>query len=597
MTGRLKLVLVMTLRDLRHRAFESLLMMLVLTVGAAVLTASLALRQVNNDPYEQTKKVTQGPDVVAQLMPPFFYGGNSGLADASKLRSLQQGADIEATSGPYPALHSSIVWRGKPVDVYVIGRDRATSTIDQPKLTKGHWVTSGNVVVEKAFADSLHLSVGQQLVIDGHTFHIGGIAVTSALPAYPQTTQLAWWASQGPGVVWLDRSDQASLVTPTSEQGYLLNIKLKDPAATDTFIASRMDSSVQFTSWQAIAAAANQTIESEQQALAFGATLLAVLALASITLVVGRRMSEQTRRVGLFKAVGASPQFVALILVVGNAIIAIAGSAVGLVIGSLLTKPLTNVGAGLIGSAGQQPITPLTIIVVLIVALLVTALATINPVIKAVRRSTADSLRGASRAPKRHGLLSDVAVHLPMPGLIGLRIATRRMRQSILSTIGVAVTVMGIVVVMATHTFYAELNGRSNVPDPWTDRLNELIAGMTVLMALITAVNILFLTWTAIADNRRIAALHRALGATPFQVSTGLALAQVGPAAVGALLGIPAGLVLNQMLRHGVMTFPPTWTLLALLVGAPLVALVLVAAPAFASTKQSPASVLQAETT
>jgi hypothetical protein len=42
-----------------------------------------------------------------------------------------------------------------------------------------------------------------------------------------------------------------------------------------------------------------------------GAFLLALLAIASVAVLVGRRLSEYARRVGLLKAVGGTPSVVA----------------------------------------------------------------------------------------------------------------------------------------------------------------------------------------------------------------------------------------------------------------------------------------------
>jgi hypothetical protein len=49
----------------------------------------------------------------------------------------------------------------------------------------------------------------------------------------------------------------------------------------------------------------------QQQVLLTGSWLLGVLAVASVVVLVGGRMADQTRRVGLLKAVGGTPQLVA----------------------------------------------------------------------------------------------------------------------------------------------------------------------------------------------------------------------------------------------------------------------------------------------
>ena len=60
---------------------------------------------------------------------------------------------------------------------------------------------------------------------------------------------------------------------------------------------------------------------------------------------------------------------------------------------------------------------------------------------------------------------------------------------------------------------------------------------MVVLVSL-AAINAIFITWTTVLDNRHSSALACALGATPGEVSSALAVAQVLPASAGAILGV-----------------------------------------------------------
>jgi predicted lysophospholipase L1 biosynthesis ABC-type transport system permease subunit len=100
-----------------------------------------------------------------------------------------------------------------------------------------------------------------------------------------------------------------------------------------------------------------------------------------------------------------------------------------------------------------------------------------------------------------------------------------------------------------------------------------------------------------VLDARHTSALARALGATPQQVSAGLSAAQVLPALVGALLGIPGGIALvsavNKDGKH--LTLPPLWWLVATV----LVTVVAVAAitivPAWLGTRRPVGEVLQSE--
>jgi ABC-type antimicrobial peptide transport system permease subunit len=100
-----------------------------------------------------------------------------------------------------------------------------------------------------------------------------------------------------------------------------------------------------------------------------GAWLLGLLAVASVSVLVGGRMADQTRRVGFLKAVGGTPRPVAALLLAEYVLVAIVAAAAGLALGSLTAPLLTESGAGLIGSAGTASITMSTAGLVTAVAL------------------------------------------------------------------------------------------------------------------------------------------------------------------------------------------------------------------------------------
>ena len=65
---------------------------------------------------------------------------------------------------------------------------------------------------------------------------------------------------------------------------------------------------------------------------------------------------------------------------------------------------------------------------------------------------------------------------------------------------------------------------------------------IAVMLVSLAAVNAAFVAWTTVLDTRHSAALARALGATSEQITSGLSGAQLLPALLGALLGIPGGI-------------------------------------------------------
>jgi hypothetical protein len=93
-------------------------------------------------------------------------------------------------------------------------------------------------VVERSFADALGIHAGESVTLNGRRFRVAGIAVTAAIPPYPDTG-FRWGTSnyRNPGLVWLTRADARSLATHAQPVGYLLNLKLARPASAGAFEA------------------------------------------------------------------------------------------------------------------------------------------------------------------------------------------------------------------------------------------------------------------------------------------------------------------------------------------------------------------------
>jgi putative ABC transport system permease protein len=438
------------------------------------------------------------------------------------------------------------------------GRDPAPAAVDQPKLTAGHWVGRGDgVVIERGFAAALGVQLGAPVTLGGSTFHVTGIAATAAIPAYPvsfcnhscgmpealQTSR----SGEAPvvGLVWVTRPAAQHLTTTASPLGYLLNLKLTDPLAAQAFAtvhtgppsqsagtptgppgSARPSSAGGITilySWQGIRSVDNLVASNEQKTMQFGGALLALLALAGLTVLIGRRMAEQTKRVGLLKAVGGTPGLIAAVLLAQYLLIAVIAAAVGLVAGRLIATPVARTSAGLLGAPSSPSLTAPTITFV----------------------------------------------------------------------VAVALAVAGIVAVLASYTYNAR--NYAGVDNLRIDRVNELTAIITVMLAILAAINTIFITWATVVDARPASALTRALGATPNQVSAGLSAAQLLPTLPGAVLGIPIGIYLYHAVAEEQLTVPPVWQLLAVLLGTLLVVAALTAIPSRLGAQRSPADILQGE--
>jgi len=627
--GSIFVVFRLAARDVRRHVAQAALLVVAIAAATATLTMALALNGVTSQPYAATRALTKGPDVVANL------------SSASQADSLIRASGVTSSSGPYPVASATIRFDGRTAEVFAEGRDTAPAAVDQPDLTAGSWVRPGGIVLERTFADALGVSVGERVTLNGKSFVIAGIAVTAAEAPYPNLCYLtasscSYFMNNGnsrdTGVIWMTTSDATGLTSKANPLTlYVLNLKLASPGDAQVFARQHSAGSQtgagggtgrhvstgsplgqgpasfappftgpQFSTWQGIAAADALLVQDAQSVLEPGAFLLALLAIASVAVLVGRRLSEYARRVGLLKAVGATPGLVGAVFLAENLALALFAALLGLVTGWLIAPILTNPGAALTGSAGAPALSPVTVLEVLGLAVAVALAATLVPAIRAARTSTVDSLNDIGRTPRRRGALIRISRRLPVPALFAVRLVARRPRRALLSAANVAVTVMGIVAVLAFHadvdSKLSAANGLTagGLSDPVVSRDEQMLAVITVMLVTLAVLNVLFTTWATVLDARRSSALMRALGARTRQVMSGLVVAQVLSALPGAIAGIPLGIGLYKVAVDG-GTLPPPLLLVATVFGTLAVMAALTVVPARIGARQEVAEVLQAE--
>ena len=612
--GTFLLVRRLAARDLRRHKAQAVLLLLAITAATTVLTLGLALNGVTNQPYQQTRAATKGPDLVGSLNTP------------GPARALIHASGVSAASGPYPLGYAVLRVNGRTAGAQAEGRSEAPATVDQPELTAGSWVRPGGVVIERTFAEALGVSVGDRLTLNGQSFTVAGIAVSAATVPYPNicysgcslTGYLDGYGI-GPrdiGLVWMTEPAVMKLTSAADPlAGYVLNLKLRDPGQAQAF-ANRyttngpsgptfstpqdntIEQDVTFNTWQHLASSYGLLVTDEQSVLVPGAVLLCLLALASVAVLVGSRLAENTRRVGLLKAAGGTPSLVAATFLAENLVLALVAGAAGLTAGILAAPLLTSPGAALVGAPGAPSLTPLMVVAVLGVALVVVLASTLVPAIRAARSSTVSALADSARPPRRHGTLIRLSRRLPVPALFGLRLAARRPRRALLSAASIAVTVCGIVAVLAFHaTVSRTVTGRlaGGLVSPVVSRDEQMLLVITIMLITLSALNAIFTAWATVLDARRPAALMRALGARSEQVSTGLLAAQVLSALPGAIAGVPLGIVLFGAVSRHQSAPPSTLWVAAAVLGTLLAVAGLTTVPAKIGARIPAPQILQSE--
>ncbi len=613
--GKFLLACRLASRDLRRRPGEAAMLLVVIAAATTTLTLGLVLYGVTAQPYQGTRAATAGPDVVATAFPS-DSGPSANASALAQVAPLTRAPGVSRYSGPFPVAFPVLRVRGHADAVLAEGRGPATAAVDQPELTQGTWVRSGEVVVERSFADAFGLRAGDRLTLNGQSFRVAGVAVTAALP----TDGIGFLEGNprwpNPGLVWLTEADARSLATSAAPLGYVLDLKLASPDGAEAF-ADQFTAGGDYLNnvgnpylipWQEISQQDGQAVKQERGILLVGSWLLALLAIGSLAILAGGRMTEQVRRVGLLKAVGSTPELVAGVLLAEYLALALIAAAIGLAAGRWLAPLLTSPGAGLLGTAGAPRLSVATVGIVVGAAVAVAGLATFVPALRAARMSTVGALADAPRQPRRRAWLIERSARLPAPLLIAVRLAARRPRRVVLCALSIAVTVSGIVALLFAHATLAVSQSGASVgaanPDlfdtgfvSWAAREDRVLLIVAIMLVALAAVNAIFITRATVQDARHTAAVTRALGATPQQLAAGLSAAQVLPALAGALLGLPGGYGLFTVASQGgSASQPPAWWLIAAVLGTVIAVAALTAIPARAGARRPVADTLRAGT-
>jgi putative ABC transport system permease protein len=638
--GKLLLALRLATKDIRRNPAEAALLLVAIAAATSTLTVALALHGVTSAPYAATRAATSGPDVVASVEQGIGAPA-SGIAGTmtpthvpAGLTGLERARGVVRSSGPYLIAMPNLVVGGHSDPVMAEGRQSTDAAVDQPKLTAGHWVTNGGVVVERSLADLLGLKIGERVGLDalvggpfgggsapgplggpgssggrlravGPSFTVVGIAVTAALQPAPLSDDAHPSGFPEAGLVWVTRSAASHLAASEGGGfGYTLDLKLAALSDAPVFAEAHRTNDLFLISWQSIAAKDGLIVSIEQAILLTGATLLGLLALASVALLVGGRMEQQTRRVGLLKAVGATPALVTGVLLAQQLVLSLVAAVVGLVIGWLAAPLLTNPGAGLVGAPGPPTFDLSTIGIAIGAAIAVAIVATLVPALRASRTSTVNALADAARSPRRARWTIALSSRLPVPVLLGMRLAGRRRRRAVLSAASVAVTVGSLVAVLmfrdhanSLHTSggLGGLYRFSGPGDPLWERGIDVLLVFTIALVLLALVNAVLVTWATVQDARHASAIERALGASPGQVGLALVVAQILPAVPGAILGIPVGLGLYEAVGRHSSAVPSLPGLLGVLIVTLVVVGILTAIPARLGARWPVAEILGAE--
>ena len=146
---------------------------LALAAAAAIIAVIAASGGGSSaSPWQQTFEATDGPHVVVSALPG---------ADLAPLRTLP---GLEAASGPFPVVDTSLRYRGREIGTRLEGRSAAGTAVDHPLLVSGGWARSGTIVLEQDTARALRVPVRARVIVatarGRARLAVSGVAETAA---------------------------------------------------------------------------------------------------------------------------------------------------------------------------------------------------------------------------------------------------------------------------------------------------------------------------------------------------------------------------------------------------------------------------------
>lgn len=291
--------------------------------------------------------------------------------------------------------------------------------------------------------------------------------------------------------------------------------------------------------------------------LVIGSWLLALPAVGGVATLAAGRATKQTRRVGLLKAVGATPGLIAAVLLGEYLTLALIADVLGLTIARLAAPGLANPTTSLLSTAAGP--TGDTIAVTTFLALAVAVLTTLGPTRRALRTETVTALAGTARRPTHRAWLNRLSALLPTSLLLALRLIARRPGRAVLHAWSIAVAVIGATALLVARVqpHYDYGLGSSDLGNVQIEQGHRVLLAGTVALAVLAAVNILTITWTTTLEARPVMAIARTLGATPGQITAGLSAAQLLPTLPGVVVGLPVGMFLVLSVSPPNVAVPP----------------------------------------
>ncbi|MFF1308502.1 FtsX-like permease family protein [Streptomyces sp. NPDC058307] len=445
-----------------RRRVQTVVMILttMMAVTASVLAAGLLV--ATQASFDQSFDGQRGAHLTVQY--------DRSKATAAQIGATAHVSGVTASAGPYPVLslqpHVGANNDGMPVGdklapMVIVGRASTGGPVDRLRITDGRWAAKPGEVV---------------LTATNAPFGVGGHMTFPDLPGKPTLTVVGLASSAGgSSEAWVSPAQLAALTPPgkTPDEQMLYRFRSADTDAEITAdrvalaAAVPSGSMTQAASYLKVKMSADKTSATFVPFVVSFGVLGLCMSILIIGIVVSGAVAAATRRIGILKSLGFTPEQVVRAYV-GQALIPAAiGTGLGVVLGNVLAIPVLNDAGGALG-VGAVTIAPWIDIAIPALALGAVVATALPPALRAGRLRTIEAI-AVGRTPQagRGRVIRRLLGRLPLPRSLSLGLANPFNRPSrsvtmaaavVLGTVGVT---FGVGLAISLSAIQSDLNRRS----------------------------------------------------------------------------------------------------------------------------------------
>ena len=324
-------------------------------------------------------------------------------------------------------------------------------------------------------------------------------------------------------------------------------LRLADPASAGAVAHSVLVGSptrnVYVQTWEDQRDLALQEAAPLQLILTMYTVVLLAVAFAVVAVLVGARALEQSREIGLLKAVGLTPRQVAAVFVIESVALGLLAAVLGFTGGALLAPRLAGAMAQTtLGSPGVAA-DPLHLLVAAVLVVAVLVLSAWMSSRRRTRFSVVHALQAGRSAPPTGSLTSALMSRVPMTAPVAVGTRTLLAARSRALLVMAAITLTGSASCSHCRCRRRSTTGRREVSDVPVE-LPVLVYTLDGVLLLIATTALLAIALLSLRERLRDFGVLKAIGLTPRQVASSLVAPYAALAVLAGVLSVPLGIAL-----------------------------------------------------